>query len=38
MGDNWIFAQVPMNPRHHEKQFQVTHTARRMLFDPGGAL
>ncbi|XP_020625530.1 uncharacterized protein LOC110062928 [Orbicella faveolata] len=22
MGDNWIFAQVPMNPRHHEKQFQ----------------
>lgn len=38
MGDNWIFAQVPMNPRHHEKQFQVKHTARRMLFDPGGAL
>ena len=38
MGDNWIFAQVPINPRHYEKQFQVKHTASRMLSDPAGAL
>ena len=38
MGDNWIFAQVPMNPEHHEKQYQVKNTVRRMCFDPTGAL
>ena len=37
-GDNWIFAQVPMNPTH-EKQFQVKkYTASRMMFDAAGAL
>ena len=35
---NWIFAQVPINPRHHEKQFQVKHTTRKMLIDPADAL
>lgn len=38
MGDKWIFAQVPMNRGHHEKEYQVKHTATRMWLDPAGAL
>ena len=38
ISDNWIFAQVPMNPRHHKNQFQVNNAVNRMLIDPAGAL
>lgn len=38
MGGNWIFAQVPLNARNHERQFQVKRAACRMLFDPTDTL